>query len=213
VFTRNEPVGLKLTHDAAREALVDPGGGGELSLSPRPGRLHEELTGDACTPGREDRAGAPSALEAVRLALDMNEEAWRKQPSVARQVDPRDAGIVAELRTDVPHEGYGDERDDSSRLLLESCGVFLHLHDGPANRRCISRSLDLDDESMGGRLQHQVGVRRFDCYHRNRRVQEALQHPGKLFADLLLEALAHAAYIYRLARGASHAFTASKGCC
>ena len=96
-------------------------------------------------PRSEDILGSTAPLEAVRLPFDVNPESWPLDVRIPREIDPANAGPLAQPLSDRPHEGHGDHRDRFVGVTLTRGSELLEGH---GDLRCRTRPPALDEEAM-----------------------------------------------------------------
>src|SRR3972149_9684081 len=120
VVANHEVPSLEPTGHAARLPLVHVGRERDLTLGQEPIRMNQKPSSDSRCLGRERRRWAAARFELVRSALDGGAYARGYNASVARQVEPLHACLLATFAANLTHVGDNDKRDG---VLAHGCGV------------------------------------------------------------------------------------------
>lgn len=136
LISKDVPILLQPSGDAADETLTHPGCLRELTLRKGLCRVHEEPTNDARALWREYVGGSTSCGESIGASIDDHADSRPNDMGVAAEVEPRHTHSLARLLASLGHERDGHERDGlPTKLLSRTKQVPPVVRDGSRRAR------------------------------------------------------------------------------
>src|SRR3990172_6949752 len=145
VVANHEVLFLGPTDHAARITLVHDGRDRDLTLGQEPIRMNQKPSSDSRCLGRERRRWAAARFELVRFALDEDAYAGGYNASVARQVEPLHACLLATFAANLTHVGDNDDRDG---VLAHCCGIGADPFSRVGHGCGRTGALEFDDKDV-----------------------------------------------------------------